>query len=928
MAAVGDPSENDISLFCDITGLPRAEVITRLKANNNDIQRATEEYFEDPGSQKVSYPIGSEFTVHTTAHTSLLQYKWDESQFSMGRDGETNEAGISFNIQGPDELPPTGYRNDVAPTRPPSRASSRSPFGAPINAAEEDANLKRALAESAAESGIPPPQEAGIVDNETNLKYFGPANRPEYEVEQWAMVPTKAIVDAAKSDPVPSSRKRDPDAPAFLRQTKDHRVGSILSIYHKIPLVRNILLQCGTPANNYGHNSEWWKGQPILKQEHLAAMARGEEVWGDEGYPEFAQELHRLMAFLDKTERSYGTVDSLVETKAIDPSHGAWMPDVEDRLFDAIREGASENPACDLGPMTTIGTLVPCAELQSDAAQLEEGGDIDGAVDEDQDSPFIFLDIQLDEEQYGCVKTLYDALDHLLWSHALSLDRSFPENANYAVLSKAPEVITIRFGSAGLVGPCEIPDVLYVDRYMRDRKHISLHFQKQLRTLKSLQRLCWAAMEVRRRCRDTDSCVKLHGVEHPHDNIFCYCAIIEFCKKGMQRQVRAAQWRYYFERMDKGIGISLADLENIQTWSGPYTLLPEEEERIEKFKRIIDGCEKEIEKVLKDMQELEEELEEYVEMMEVVRKRLTCPEHEADDFSVSRSTPQYRPEYWNPTQKYSLRGVALSNELAYVCIREDTEPMDVDGESTSKDQWWKIGYTASDASPVKTEKVTLENVLHEAGTGSRIPIFVYASEAAMEAEPIPLSDTLRMFVRADNRSFQQELAQEEQNQEHASSPQHLPPSDIAIENPLHVTVSSRCKRKHSIGSSMATAGSSRDGLDDVDLIFDDPDVLPDYQGPSIYGQEPARGSPQSNKLGDIVESLAKCQTREAESRIEYSSMEEMRTFNSSSPAPIKSPEMQERTGGSAPFLSRPGYTSQSGPVDMMDIDLDVEHHEE
>ncbi|KAI1500966.1 hypothetical protein F5X99DRAFT_429071 [Biscogniauxia marginata] len=79
--------------------------------------------------------------------------------------------------------------------------------------------------------------------------------------------------------------------PAFLRQTKDHRVGAILSIFHKIPSVRNILLSCGRPSRNYGHNSEWWKGQPIFKQEHLAAMARGEQLWDEEAHEELELEM-------------------------------------------------------------------------------------------------------------------------------------------------------------------------------------------------------------------------------------------------------------------------------------------------------------------------------------------------------------------------------------------------------------------------------------------------------------------------------------------------------------------------------------------------------------------------------------------------------------------------------------------------------------
>lgn len=909
-------------MFCDITGLPRAAAITRLKANNNDLQGATIEFLEDPSGQK---------------------YKWDESQFSMDRQGEQNDTGISFNIQGPDELPPASYQNSGAPTRPPSRANSRSPFGAPTNAAEEDANLKRALAESAAESGVPP-QEAGVVDNETNLKYFGPANRLEYETEQWALVPTKAAVEAVETDPLPSIRKRDPNAPAFLRQTKDHRVGFMLSIYHKIPLVRNILLQCGLPARSYGHNTEWWKGQPILKQEHLAAMARGETIWGEDAHPEFTEELHRLMAFLDKTERSYGTVDGLIDTKAIDPSFGGWMPDVEEKLFDAIKEAAGNNPDCDLEPMTTVGTILPCATPQAETSQLER--DADSFSDEERDSPFIFLEVNLDHEQYSGVNTFYDALDHLLWTHALSLDHPFPEEANYAVLSKAAEVVTVRLSGTGLVKPCEIPAVLYVDRYMKERKDLAVKFQTYMRTIKKQLRLYDLLGASLVKCHG-ERCHSVNGLgSGPHDLVTCLNGIIKQTEILMQGQIRTAQWRHYDSLMEDGTELSLDDLFEIQMKSGPCTYLPEEEEKMQKWKGVIDGCIEKIGELKTDLAELEDAKEAYRESMRVVTKRLTCQEHEVDDDEfVFRSTSAYCPEYWNPTHKYSLRGVALSKELAYVCVREDVNLMDVDedGGIEAKEQWWKIGYSSSDASPIKTERATLEDVLHAAGTESKYPVLIYASEAAMETGPIPLSDALRMFTRADNRSFQQELAQEQnqgqqqqqlQQQQQQQQQQEQQQPGITAENLSYMVDDGPywIARKNSDGSSVATRGSSRDELDDVDLTFIEPNPSGDYQAPSVSHEEFSETVAQSSRHNNAVESLVSRGTYKDEPIIlnpqeSFQETQPDAEFNDVEMPISKSPEMQERSDRTAPFLTRPGSTTERRPVDMMDIDLEVEHHE-
>lgn len=92
--------------------------------------------------------------------------------------------------------------------------------------------------------------------------------------------------------------------------------------------------------------------------------------------------------------------------------------------------------------------------------------------------------------------------------------------------------------------------------------------------------------------------------------------------------------------------------------------------------------------------------------MEVLGKRLTCQESEADDssFVFSADPDAYRSEYWNPTAKYMLRGVALTPELAYVCVREPAGLIQVDDAATApKDQWWKITHTAEDNVPPKVE---------------------------------------------------------------------------------------------------------------------------------------------------------------------------------------------------------------------------------
>ncbi|KAI1811050.1 hypothetical protein GGS20DRAFT_564750 [Poronia punctata] len=901
MALSTEPTEVDITSLCDIFGIPRAEAVARLKANNNNVEKAMNEYLDDPDNSK---------------------YKWDESHFSTDREGEANKAGISFNIQGADELASFSYANSAAPTRPPSRTDNRSPN----NPSQEDADLARAIAESAAESGIQP-QEAGIIDSETNSKYFGPANRSQYDSDMWAMVPTKATVEAGENIPPPSTRKRDPDAPAFLRQTKEHHLGGLLSIYSKIPLARNFLLRCGKPSSNYGHNTGWWKGDPILRQEILTKIASGEDVWGDDTHPDFTEELHRLLAFLELSERSYASADALAATKAIDQTFGSWMPDVEEKLFEALQESGAENPVEELERMTTTGRIVPVIPA---SAEETEPGDT---------TSFLFLDIALDYESYTWVNSLYDALDHLLWSNALSLDYQFPADAQTAILLKPAEVLTMRLGGGGLVKPCDIPEIFYADRYMHNRKDTGLHLQTQIRAIKDGFKKLSSLEEDQVKCSGQSCRFKILGLDGRHDVRECCAKMIHYAEQLIQRQDRNAQWRQFQVQWERETTYSMDDLHTVHAWSGPSELTDEEKASRKSWEHIIDICKAKIEDVGRTLTKFKQRREELNDLLEVVRKRLTCLEEEADDdLFVYRSNPDaYHPEYWNPSQKYLLRGVATTHELAYVCVRNE-EPAAMHAENqAAKDQWWKVGYVKSDASPIKAEKVTLEDVLQAAGTESKRPVLVYATETALQEERFPLPDALRTFVKYDNRCFQKELAQEPTSEQMEGPSQEMqtqgePREGVTAESlsqlPSLFPSETRGKRKHSVGSSIATNGSIRSDFNDV-LTFDDPGPLYSDDLPASL---PPNGSPRYSKLGDVVDSLARCQTREHGPPGDSNERSDTRPQGSEpvlgdgkateSMSQPKVPEMSERRGVT-PFLARPG-TSPQNPIDLMDLDSEHE----
>lgn len=138
-----------------------------------------------------------------------------------------------------------------------------------------------------------------------------------------------------------------------------------------------------------------------------------------------------------------------------------------------------------------------------------------------------------------------------------------------------------------------------------------------------------------------------------------------------------------------------------------------------------------------------------------------------------------------------------------------------------------------------------------------------------------------MFVRADSRSFQHELAKE---QDQAQPAEELPTSGINAADLSRIAGASTSKRKYSIGSSVATQGSSRADFSETETFQ--------------WGKK---------------------------SEAEYGNEDDEQELQAKEPT-TKSPEMQE-VGGSAPFLTRPNYTAPGGSVEMVDIDMEVEHHE-
>lgn len=433
----------------------------RLKGNNNDLNAAVNEFFDDPAGEK---------------------YKYDESAFASDRDGTVNNAGISFQVQGPDDEGnrAPGYYS-TAPSRPPSRSSNRSPFSNIISLAAEhaaadptikmtesekvDPDLERALRESATEAGVPysPPQQYGVTEGHTMEKYFGPANRTSYNHNEWAMVPGSSFATEILPDPDPEQRMRKPGTPAFLKPlVDDNRLPALLTIFHAIPLLREKLLCRDNILPDYGLNSEWWTGKTIEFTNSVVIVEESDALneWGKptkHNYDDYMREFQRLMAFLSDTERAYGSADALTHMVAYTQYPGHNFANDEDKALHAW-EVACENIMKHKGAAANLFTV---------GVQPPDPSNTWGEPEESR-LAFAVLDLELPtpDGADSDSETIYDLFDRKIWaSSGLTADTT-------AFLPEVGEVISFRIKGEKSSKMIRVPSVWFPDRYLVENREV------------------------------------------------------------------------------------------------------------------------------------------------------------------------------------------------------------------------------------------------------------------------------------------------------------------------------------------------------------------------------------------------------------------------------------------------------------------------
>jgi hypothetical protein len=289
------------------------------------------------------------------------------------------------------------------------------------------------------DAGIENAQESGVIGGSN--PNFRPATGATYDTSQWALVPTATEVIA---DPIASQRKREQGQPAILKPSPTFNyLPSLIPILHSIPLFRNKLLCPEVTQNDYWVAEDWWRGSPPESARIIdTTMGYSEAIGLDIIY-----EAQRLMAFLDSTDRIYGSVDSLLKSDAWKESNPI-LKDLEDPDDDLLKflmawgfAYESHVPDGDLNGV--LRSTVNVAESKQESYVL------DANVTRGQDrSDF----------------SLYDVLDDALFSSDTS-----------AHIANASNVLILRLTSsrpdAADLG-CRIPATLYIDRYLEENKDI------------------------------------------------------------------------------------------------------------------------------------------------------------------------------------------------------------------------------------------------------------------------------------------------------------------------------------------------------------------------------------------------------------------------------------------------------------------------
>ncbi|KAF5979760.1 hypothetical protein FBULB1_5598 [Fusarium bulbicola] len=898
--------QESIDRVVDFTGLDpmgdRELIIQALKQSNWDPQNVVSQFYENESSFRAKY-----------------KQLWDDSMFAADRDGNDNTTGISFHVESSDHnviqgvTPPSESHAYGAPSRPPSRSNNRSPLGTmvdwtaahvpgnsldrpreyaltrvhtgvPESQAQEDDDMQRAIRESAQEAGLPVSHhESGITGtSEPPPPHFGPANRETYVAADWAIVPSDPMRESSVNEFAPSKRKRAPGAPAMLvissAQGGEHRLGGLLTVLHEIPLARNILLGIGSPATTYGCNNDWWRRETILSPEVLAKMA--EVGTSDPNLHKsgsaFEDEVHRLIAFLDSTERGYGSISVLADILADSDSRG-----MEKQFYEMLDKRHPDITR----PMIQIAGV-----------SLFYGDDDE--EEEEEVATFGLLEIEHFQHEYHCIKTLYEALDHVMWSDTVGLDK-IHDGSKMAFFKKMGDVFVLDTTGDGPSDSFEIPLEFYPERYLMSRKDEARRIQHGW---------CQTKEQIKRIQDEKEQLLSLANTWGGATD-----------GKGAVLKKAIDQWEGYRSYLENFLRFKTLEKSGFDTDKYPdyRTAPPDVDDNVylesQKVIDVMDYSEGLLVDLETKMKGLDVELEQITAKQRALGRLLTVPD------KPSRPIPM-------SCKRYLLRGLVASPTVLYVCQREEADLIDLDDEETKpRDQWWRLAYTPySGDEPVRAEKTTIDAALVDIWNDTKKPMLVYATEEALGTPKDHLSSQLERFIKVENKAFRQELSKEESTADESQQTGNIESSSSL--SPHSSFSPSKRKFRSDSGGSMdsnrASIGSDddRNGFDNPFLPDDDERVgteMSDY----VHSFTAMEGYIPDSLTGRTQDLTAPTEPTSATMTPSTVTADYLDTNTATASEEPRSPEMQEKARP-PPFMSLSRNSSmRADSTNLMDMDI-------
>ena len=279
-----------------------------------------------------------------------------------------------------------------------------------------------------------PGQETGVTD--LSKQAFGPAQQEYYDTEKWSMTLPGAHTQEILLNPEPIDRRRQPSTPAFLKPAPDTpRLSALIKILHEIPIAREALLNTDFLLADYGHDPQWWDGEPVKQLRVVNVDSGYQDAYGQD----LISETQRLMAFLDKTERAYGSTEGITKLQGRYADKDGVVSFLEDW----------QSITAEVSPGAFLRNTFESRGVRRDP----EDGD-------DKYQTFSCLPLNMSPGMVDKGFSLYNALDEVIWEEADGPEVFLKDIGNVITFA-----VTCWDTLADGIG-IDIPAVWYPDRYL------------------------------------------------------------------------------------------------------------------------------------------------------------------------------------------------------------------------------------------------------------------------------------------------------------------------------------------------------------------------------------------------------------------------------------------------------------------------------